>query len=522
MNSKHSNKTLEKIKYLNEQKNIAKLGGGEKRIESQHAKGKYTARERIMRLLDADTFVEMGMFVTHKEIGMMKGKKKFYGDGVITGYGRIHGRLVYVFSQDFTIYGGSLGNAQAKKISNLFDLALKTGAPVIGINDSGGARIQEGVDSLAGYGEIFFRNVNASGVIPQISVITGPSAGGAVYSPALTDFIIMTEDTSHMFVTGPNIVKTVTGEETTFEELGGTSIHAFKSGIATLTGRDEDESLEYVRRLLSFIPSNNLEDPPIVNPTDNKERESGMLNTIIPENSTESYDMNIVIKEVLDNHDFLELFPYWAKNIIVGFGRLNGVTVGVIANQPKVLAGALDIDSSVKGAKFLRFCDSFNIPIISFVDVPGFLPGISQEHGGIIRNGAKLLYAYCEATVPKITVILRKAYGGAYIVMGSKHLQTDVNLAWPTAEIAVMGSEGAVNLLFRKELQKLDDPEPRRKELMDEYEKEFYSPFTAASLGYIDEIIEPSRTRPRLIEALWPLLTKRESRMKRKHGNIPL
>lgn len=511
-----------KIKYHQQRVEAAMEAGGQRRIDAQHAKGKFTARERLARLLDPDSFVETGMFVGHKEVGLMKGKPKIDGDGVVTGYGRIDGRLVYVFSQDFTVLGGSLGNAHAKKITDLYDQAMKNGAPVIGINDSGGARIQEGIDALAGYGELFFRNVEASGVIPQISIIMGPSAGGAVYSPALTDFIIMVEDSSHMFVTGPEVVKTVMGEETSFEELGGTSTHAFKSGVAHFTGRNEEESLDLVKKILAFLPSNNLEDPPFKNATDDKERTSDLLESIIPDDPRAAYDMHDVIREIVDHGDFLEILPHWAKSIIIGFARLNGISVGIVANQPKVLAGALDIDSSIKSAKFIRLCDSFNIPIISLVDVPGFLPGKVQESRGIIRNGAKLLYAYCEATVPKIAVTTRKAFGGAYIVMSSKHLRTDVNLAWPSAEIAVMGSEGAVNILYRKELMESNDPDALREELKTKYEDEFYSPYTAARLGHIDAIITPSETRPRIIEALWPLLTKRETRMKKKHGNIPL
>ncbi|MHA2098972.1 MAG: acyl-CoA carboxylase subunit beta [Candidatus Kariarchaeaceae archaeon] len=501
---------------------MAMQGGGPERIKAQHDKGKFTARERLARLLDPGTFVETGVFISHKSVGLMRNKPPFDGDGVVTGYGRINDRLVYVFSQDFTILGGSLGHAHAKKITDIYDQALKNGAPVIGFNDSGGARIQEGVDSLAGYGEIFFKNVNASGVIPQISVIMGPSAGGAVYSPALTDFIIMVEDTSHMFVTGPEIVKTVMGETATFDELGGSSTHAFKSGVAQFTRIDEFEAIKLVRELLGYFPSNNLEDPPVLEASDDKARTSLSLNTIIPDDSKAAYDMYDIIQEVVDHGEFCETSEYWAKNIIVGFARLNGITVGIVANQPKVLAGSLDIDASIKSAKFIRFCDAFNIPLITFVDVPGFLPGLAQEHGGIIRNGAKLLYAYCEATVPKIAVVVRKAFGGAYIVMSSKHLGTDVNFAWPTAEIAVMGSEGAVKILYRRELKKSEDPDTLSLELQDDYKAEFYSPFTAARLGHIDEIIMPSETRPRIIEALWPLLTKRESRMKRKHGNMPL
>jgi acetyl-CoA carboxylase carboxyltransferase component len=514
--------TEDKIDHYKERKQMAMQGGGPERIKAQHDKGKFTARERLARLLDPGTFVETGVFISHKSVGLMRNKPPFDGDGVVTGYGRINDRLVYVFSQDFTILGGSLGHAHAKKITDIYDQALKNGAPVIGFNDSGGARIQEGVDSLAGYGEIFFKNVNASGVIPQISVIMGPSAGGAVYSPALTDFIIMVEDTSHMFVTGPEIVKTVMGETATFDELGGSSTHAFKSGVAQFTRIDEFEAIKLVRELLGYFPSNNLEDPPVLEASDDKARTSLSLNTIIPDDSKAAYDMYDIIQEVVDHGEFCETSEYWAKNIIVGFARLNGITVGIVANQPKVLAGSLDIDASIKSAKFIRFCDAFNIPLITFVDVPGFLPGLAQEHGGIIRNGAKLLYAYCEATVPKIAVVVRKAFGGAYIVMSSKHLGTDVNFAWPTAEIAVMGSEGAVKILYRRELKKSEDPDTLSLELQDDYKAEFYSPFTAARLGHIDEIIMPSETRPRIIEALWPLLTKRESRMKRKHGNMPL
>lgn len=500
----------------------AMQGGGESRIKAQHDKGKYTARERIARLFDPDTFIETGLFISHKAIGLMKGKEPIDGDGVVTGYGRINGRLVYVYAQDFTVLGGSLGNAHGKKICAVYENAMKNGAPIVGFNDSGGARIQEGVDALAGFGEIFFQNVNASGVIPQISVIMGPAAGGAVYSPALTDFIIMVEETAQMFVTGPEIVKTVMGEITSFEELGGSSVHSFKSGVASFSRTDEDEALDLVRKLIGILPSNNLEDPPAIDATDDKARASSKLDTIIPDDPKEPFDMFEVIEEILDHGDFLEIMPNWGKNIIIGFGRLNGLPVGIVANQPKVLAGSLDIDASIKGAKFIRFCDSFNIPIISLVDVPGFLPGLDQEHGGIIRNGAKLLYAYCEATVPKITVILRKAFGGAYIVMGSKHLRTDVNFAWPTAEIAVMGAEGAVKILYRRQLMAADDPKKLQLELEKQFRDEFYSPYTTARLGHIDKIILPSETRPRIIEALWPLLTKREQRMKRKHGNIPL
>ncbi len=514
--------TKEKIQRFIELEKKAQLGGGEKRIEAQHAKGKYTARERILLFLDPETFVETGQFVTHQSTNFGMEKKKFLGDGVITGYGRVNGRLVYVYSQDFTVIGGSLGNAHAMKIAHIMDQALKNGAPIIGFNDSGGARIQEGVAALAGYGEIFFRNVNASGVIPQISVIMGPSAGGAVYSPALTDFIIMTKDTSHMFVTGPSVVKTVTGEDISFEDLGGASIHSYKSGVAHFEGEDEKDSINIIRRILSFIPSNNLEYPPSIDPTDDKARMSDFLNTIIPDDSKQAYDMKGIIREILDHRDFFEVQEKWARNIIVGFGRLNGYPVGIVANQPTVLAGALDSEASIKGSKFIRFCDAFNIPIITFVDVPGFLPGKDEEWRGIIRNGAKMLYAYCEATVPKIAVVTRKAFGGAYIVMASKHLRTDVNLAWPTAEIAVMGSEAAVNVIFRRDLLNSDNPEEERLKIEKEYKDQFYNPYEAASLGYVDAVILPSETRPKLIESLWPLLSKRETRMKRKHGNMPL
>ncbi len=514
--------TENKIQKFLELKKQAMLGGGEKRIHAQHEKGKYTARERIQLLMDPGSFVELGGFVTHHKTEFGLDKKKYLGDGVVTGYGRVNGRLVYVYAQDFTVLGGSLGNSHAKKIVNIMNLALKTGAPLVGFNDSGGARIQEGVDALAGYGEIFFHNVLASGVIPQISVIVGPSAGGAVYSPALTDFIIMTKETSHMFVTGPSVVKTVTGEDISFEELGGSTTHTLKSGVAHFDGADEKESIELIKKILSYLPSNNLEDPPVITPTDDKSRTSEKLNRIIPDDSKLPYDMKEVIKEVVDHGEFLEIQEKWAKNIIIGFARLNGYPVGIVANQPPVLAGALDSEASIKGAKFVRLCDAFNIPIITFVDVPGFLPGVDQEWKGIIRNGAKLLYAYCEATVPKIAVVTRKAFGGAYIVMSSKHLRTDVNFAWPMAEIAVMGSEAAVNVIFRRDLEKAEDPIAKQKEIEAEYREKFYNPYSAASFGYIDEVILPSETRPKLIEALWPLLTKRENRFPKKHGNIPL
>ena len=512
----------EKIERLRELREKAKLGGGKERIEAQHAKGKLTARERIELLLDPDSFVEIDPFVVHRctEFGMAE--KKILGDGVVTGYGTIDGRPVFVFSQDFTVFGGSLGEMFAKKVCKIMDLAMKVGAPVIGLNDSGGARIQEGVASLAGYGDIFFRNVLASGVIPQISAIMGPCAGGAVYSPALTDFIIMVEKTSHMFITGPNVIKAVLGQEVTFEELGGALVHNQKSGVAHFMVKSEEECMQLIRTLLSYLPSNNMEDPPVVDTGDDPNRMDAELAEIIPDDPDKPYDVKEVIHHVVDNGEFLEVQPLWAPNIVIGFARLNGRTVGIVANQPLYYAGALDINSSIKAGRFVRFCDAFNIPIVTFVDVPGFLPGIDQEHGGIIRNGAKLLYAYCEATVPKITVILRKAYGGAYDVMGSKHSGADINLAWPTAEIAVMGAEGAINIIFRKELAKAKDPEKRRMELVAEYRRKFANPYVAAEKGYIDDVIEPTETRPRLISALEMLVTKRESRPAKKHANIPL
>ena len=512
----------EKIERLRELREKAKLGGGKERIEAQHAKGKLTARERIELLLDPDSFVEIDPFVVHRctEFGMAE--KKILGDGVVTGYGTIDGRPVFVFSQDFTVFGGSLGEMFAKKVCKIMDLAMKVGAPVIGLNDSGGARIQEGVASLAGYGDIFFRNVLASGVIPQISAIMGPCAGGAVYSPALTDFIIMVEKTSHMFITGPNVIKAVLGQEVTFEELGGALVHNKKSGVAHFIVKNEEECMQLIRTLLSYLPSNNMEDPPVVDTGDDPNRMDAELAEIIPDDPDKPYDVKEVIHHVVDNGEFLEVQPLWAPNIVIGFARLNGRTIGIVANQPLYYAGALDINSSIKAGRFVRFCDAFNIPIVTFVDVPGFLPGIDQEHGGIIRNGAKLLYAYCEATVPKITVILRKAYGGAYDVMGSKHSGADINLAWPTAEIAVMGAEGAINIIFRKELAKAKDPEKRRMELVAEYRRKFANPYVAAEKGYIDDVIEPTETRPRLISALEMLVTKRESRPAKKHANIPL
>jgi len=512
----------EKIEQLRKFREQAKLGGGKERIEAQHAKGKLTARERIDLLLDPGSFVEIDPFVVHRCTDFGMAERKILGDGVVVGYGTIDGRLVFIFSQDFTVFGGSLGEMFAKKVCKIMDLAMKVGAPVIGLNDSGGARIQEGVASLAGYGDIFFRNVMASGVIPQISAIMGPCAGGAVYSPALTDFIIMVKDTSHMFITGPEVVKAVLGQEVTFEELGGALVHNQTSGVAHFLAENEEDCMAIIRKLLSYLPSNNMEDPPIVETGDDPNRTDEHLAEIIPDDPDKPYDIKEVITSVVDNGEFLEVQPLWAPNIVIGFARLNGRTVGIVANQPKFYAGALDIKSSIKAGRFVRFCDAFNIPIITFVDVPGFLPGLDQEHGGIIRHGSKLLYAYCEATVPKITVITRKAYGGAYDVMGSKHSGGDINLAWPTAEIAVMGPEGAINIIFRKELAKAKDPEKRRRELVMEYRRKFANPYVAAEKGYIDDVIEPAETRPRLISALEILVTKRESRPAKKHANIPL
>ncbi len=514
--------TEKKNEELLEKREEALMGGGQKAIDKQLEKGKLTARQRVEILLDPGTFTETNMFVRHNCSNFDLEKKKFYTDGVVTGFGQVNGKLVYVYSQDFTILGGSLGEAQAKKISQVMDQAIQNGAPLIGFNDSGGARIQEGANSLAGYGDIFLRNVRASGVIPQISCMVGPSAGGAVYSPALTDFVIMTEDTSYMFVTGPAVVKAVTGEDATFEELGGASIHSANSGIAHLTGSDELESIEFIKLLLSYLPSNNLEDPPIKRITASNDIDLECLNDVIPEDPQVPYDVREIILRVVDKGNFLEIQKKWAQNIIVGFSRLNGYPVGIVANQPSNLAGALDINASSKAARFIRFCDAFNIPIITFVDVPGFLPGLDQEHNGIIKHGAKLIFAYAEATVPKLTVITRKAYGGAYIVMGSKHLATDMNFAWPTAEIAVMGAEGAVQVLYRRELAKSDDKETLLEGLKNEFVEEFNNPYLAAEKGYIDDVILPSETRRKLIASLWPLLRKRDKLPNKKHGNVPL
>ena len=491
-------------------------------VRRQHEKGKLTARERLELLLDRGSFVETDPFTIHRSHDFGLDRNRPPGDGVVTGYGTVDGRRIFVASQDFSVFGGSLGEVHAQKICKVQDLAMSTGAPFIQINDSGGARIQEGAASLAGYGYIFERNVRASGVIPQISVIMGPCAGGAVYSPAITDFTFMVRESSHMFITGPEVIKAVTGETVTFEELGGAMTHASKSGVASFVSQDEEECLASVRHLLSYLPSNNLEDPPAYAVVDDPERHDEGLTHLVPDSAKEPYDMHEVIRRIVDDGDFLEVFPFWAMNVVTGLARLDGRTVGIIANQPKVLAGTLDIDSSEKASRFVRFCDAFNIPILTFVDVPGFLPGTEQEFHGIIRHGAKLLYAFAEATVPRMTVITRKAYGGAYVVMNSKHLRADVSFAWPTAEIAVMGPDGAVNVVFRKEMEKAEDPATRRQELIAEYQRKFANPYVAAERGFIDDVIEPAETRPRLIRALRMLSTKREAAPARKHGNIPL
>ncbi|CAN5307093.1 acyl-CoA carboxylase subunit beta [soil metagenome] len=496
--------------------------GDERSVARQRERGKLLARERLEKLLDRGSFVELDRFVRHRNphFGMMD--RRPYGDAVVTGYGTIFGRKVFVFSQDFTVFGGTLSEAFAEKICKVMDLALKFGCPVIGINDSGGARIQEGVVSLGGYAEIFWRNVQASGVVPQISLVMGPTAGGAVYSPAMTDFVLMVEESSYMFITGPEVVKTVTGEEVTFEELGGAITHASKSGVAHFTARDEEACLEDARYLLSFLPQNNVDPPPYFEPSDPIDRENPALDTIVPDNANKPYDMREIVAGIVDDGEFLEVHELWAENILCGFARLGGHPVGVVANNPKALAGTLDIDSSVKAARFVRTCDAYNVPLVTFVDVPGFLPGTAQEWGGIIRHGAKLLYAYCEATVPKIALITRKAYGGAYDVMSSKHIRADFNFAWPTAEVAVMGPEGAVNIVFRKELEEADDPDARRAELIADYKAQFANPYTAAERGYVDDVIEPRRSRAILCDALATALTKRERRPPRQHGNIPL
>jgi propionyl-CoA carboxylase beta chain len=511
--------TINRLEDLNQQ---ALQGGGVKRIERQHELGKKTARERIDAFLDPGSFIELDRLKTHRCIDFDMEKTKIPGDGVVTGHGTVDGRQVFVFSQDFTVFGGSLSSAFSEKVCKVMDLAMKTGCPVVGINDSGGARIQEGVESLAGYGEIFLRNVLSSGVVPQISAIMGPCAGGAVYSPAITDFIFMVENSSYMFITGPDVIKTVTHEEVTMQELGGAATHNATSGVAHFASPDEDECFHSIRELLSYLPSNNMEDPPFQPTTDDPNRRDEALNQIVPDNPNRPYDVTEIIRSVADEQHFFEVQKDYARNIVVGFARLGGKPVGVVANQPAFLAGVLDIDASVKGSRFVRFCDCFNIPIISFIDVPGFLPGTSQEYGGIIRHGAKLLYAYCEATVPKISVITRKAYGGAYVVMSSKAIRGDINLAYPTGEIAVMGPDGAVNIIFRNAIKDAQDQDAERTKLVEEYRGTFANPFKAAELGYIDEIIMPADTRPRLIQALTMLQNKREKNPPKKHGNIPL
>ena len=512
----------EKINELIEKRACARVGGGEKAIEKQHAKGKYTARERIAQLLDEGSFEELDMFVTHRCTNFGQDKKHILGDGVVTGFGTIEGRLVYIFAQDFTVFGGSLSETMALKICKVMDMAMKMGAPVIGLNDSGGARIQEGINALAGYSEIFQRNILASGVIPQISAILGPCAGGAVYSPALTDFTIMAKGISYMFLTGPTVVKTVTGEDVSQEELGGASVHSCKSGVTHFAAENGEEALFIIRKLLSFIPQNNLEETPLVKCDDPIDRLEDALNDIIPESAKQSYDMYDVIGAIVDNGEFLEIHRDFARNIIIGFARFNGQSVGIVANQPKVLAGVLDSNASRKAARFVRFCDAFNIPLVTLVDVPGFLPGTGQEYNGVILHGAKLLYAYGEATVPKVTVTLRKSYGGAHIVMSCKQLRGDINYAWPTSEIAVMGAEGAVGVLYAKEMKEAEDPAKIRAEKEEEYRKLFANPYQAAKYGYIDDVIEPRNTRFRIIRALQMLATKKLSNPPKKHGNIPL
>ncbi len=514
--------TEQKLAWLKELREQALHAGSEEAVEKHHATGKLLARERAERLCDPGSFVELDRYVRHRESNFGMLDRRPYGDAVVTGYGTIFGRKVFVFSQDFTVFGGSLSEVFAEKICKVMDLAAKFGCPVIGINDSGGARIQEGVVSLAGYAEIFWRNVQCSGVIPQLSLVMGPCAGGAVYSPAMTDFVFMVEGSSYMFITGPDVVKTVTGEEVSFEELGGAATHAAKSGVAHFSAPDEEACLEDARYLLSFLPQNNVDPPPYARPTDPVDREDPDLDRLIPDAPNKPYDMHEVIRRVVDDAQFLEVHERYAENIVCGFARLGGHAVGIVGNQPRALAGVLDIDSSVKAGRFVRTCDAFNIPLVTLVDVPGFLPGTAQEWGGIIRHGAKLLYAYAEATVPKLTVITRKAYGGAYDVMSSKHIRADFNFAWPTAEIAVMGPEGAVNIVFRKELGDADDADARRSELIADYRERFANPYTAAERGYVDEVIEPRRTRPVLIDALETALTKREPKPRRKHGNIPL
>jgi len=514
--------TIEKIKDLTAKKALVEMGGGQKKIDAQHSKNKLTARERLDLLFDESSFVETDAFVETRSIEFDMQKKKISGDGVVTGYGTINGRLVFVSSQDFTVIGGSLGEMHAKKITKAMDMAMKMGVPYISINDSGGARIEEGVDALCGFGEIFYRNTKASGVIPQISVILGPCAGGAVYSPAITDFVFMNDQTSQMFITGPGVIKAITGEDVTFEDLGGADTHNSKSGVAHFKTDTENVCIEKIKKLIGYIPDNNLSGTYPAETSDPANRISEKLDTIIPDDANKAYDIKDVIREVADEGDFFEIHEHFAKNIVIGFVRINGDTAGIIANQPKYLAGALDVDSSDKGARFVRFCDAFNIPVVTFTDVPGYLPGVSQEHDGIIRHGAKLLYAFSEATVPKINIILRKAYGGAYIAMNSKHLGADVVLAWPSAEIAVMGAEGAANIIFKNEIKDSQDPIATRNAMIENYREKFSNPYIAAARGYVDDVIEPGLTRLRIADSMMMLSGKRDSGPSKKHGNIPL
>jgi len=514
--------TEEQIERLRALREEAEHAGSQRAVDKQHEAGKMTASERIDAFLDKGSFVELDMFVRHQSSGFGIEDRRPHGDAVVTGWGTVDGRTVFVFAEDFTVFGGSLSRVVSEKVCKVMDLAMQTGAPIVGLKDSGGARIQEGVGSLDAYGHIFSRNVKASGVIPQISVIMGPCAGGAVYSPAMTDFVYQVDGSSHLFITGPDVIKTVTGEEVTFDELGGAKPHGTVSGVTHFVSVDERHALEEVRYLLSFLPTNNMEAPPFFTPTDSPDRMEEELTTIIPDSPNQPYDMVELIEHVVDDGDFYEVHQHYAQNIVIGFARLDGYTVGVVGNQPSALAGTLDIDASSKAARFVRFCDAFNIPLVTFVDVPGFLPGVDQEHGGIIRHGAKLLYAYCEATVPRLTVITRKSYGGAYVVMNSRSVGADAVFAWPTAQIAVMGAEGAVNIIHRRALADAEDPGELRASLVDEYNEKFASPYVAAELGMVDEIIEPRETRPRLIQAMEMLRTKRRQMPPKKHGNIPL
>ena len=512
----------QKLEALEQMRLQAQQGGGQQGIDRQHSRGKLTARERLTLLMDQDTFQELDTFVTHRTTDFGLADRKVLGDAVVTGHGMVEGRQVFAFAQDFTVFGGSLSEVVSQKICKIMDLAAKTGCPVVGLNDSGGARIQEGALSLAAYGDIFLRNTLFSGVVPQISVIAGPAAGGAVYSPAITDFVFMVNGTGQMYITGPDVVRAVTGEEVTHEELGGAVSHATRSGVAHFVFETEEECLTEVRHLLSFLPSNNLEDPPPVVSTDSPTRTDPELRYQVPDDANRPYDMRDIIYRIVDHEEFMEVHQAFAPNVVVGFGRFNNQAVGIVGNQPDYLAGALDIDASTKAARFVRFCDCFNLPLVTLVDVPGFMPGVDQEHGGIIRHGAKLIYAYAEATVPKVTVITRKAYGGAYIVMSSKHLRSDVNFVWPSAEIAVMGADGAINIIYREQISASDDPDRMREELVADYQDKFTNPFVAASLGFIDDVIDPADTRPRIIRALEMLQNKRDSSPAKKHGNIPL